>query len=221
MFGRLEFWGVFFTLLALSQMAAELYLTSFGAPGITHPWSHNLATVAYDVRHFPTLLLFFLLPLVVMALLPAWTVLTLTHGPVTARRASGRFLGLTVVAAAILVFAAWPASDLRREGFQRAAQRMAPLVGAIRRFDAERGRPPRDLTELAPRYLASVSQYGVRGCRSLQYSIAPADADWRWQLWLECPNGMMTLDRFVFRSSGEYPASASVERVGEWAYFWD
>jgi hypothetical protein len=209
-------------LLSVAQVPAEYYLTSFGPSGMSSPtdW-HSAIALAYDIRHWETLLLFLPFGLLLMALLPAWVFLALSRGPASPRRFAAHGAAITLFAAGLLAVTAWPPRDIRRDGFRRAATRMAPLVEAIRRFETETGAPPRALSELTPKYLLSIRDFGVRGCGPLTYSRARPNAAWRWQLELTCPNGLLTLDRFFFRPTGEYPAWDDLERVGEWAYFWD
>jgi hypothetical protein len=216
---RLELWALLVALLSVAQLQAEFYLASFGVPGLDDllGWG-NVATIAYDVRHLPTLLVFFLFPLILVLVL-LWIFLALAAPP-AARTLLGRLLAIMLIAVSVPVAASWPASEIRRAGFRRAANDMTPLVAAIRRFESDMGRPPRELGELTPQYLSTVHEFGVRGCRSLEYAAA-ADLPWRWSLRLDCPNGMFTLDHFFFLATGDYPASDNVERMGEWAFVWD
>jgi hypothetical protein len=111
--------------------------------------------------------------------------------------------------------------DVRRAVLRRSADRMAPLVAAIERFEITTGRPPHELAELTHHFPLTPEDFGVRGCRSLRYSVAP-DVAWRWELSLDCPNGVFALDRFFFRPSQEYATTdPQVERIGDWAYRWD
>ena len=219
---RIEFWALFFALLALAQLPAEYYLASFGPSDMVDrtDW-RNAGAAAYSIRHVTQLLVFIPLAPLAIALIPAWIFVSLTKAPEPLQRVSKRLLAISLIAVSLLVTATWSGAEIRRAGFRRAGERMAPLVGAIHAFDAERGRPPHDLSELSPRYLATIHTFGVRGCWPLEYASAPAQADWAWQLQLHCPNGMLTLDRFFYRPTGKYPAWDDLERIGEWAYFWD
>jgi hypothetical protein len=219
---RVEFSLFLVALLSVAQVPAEYYLTSFGPSGMSSPtdWQTTIA-LAYDVRHWETLLLLLPFGLLLMALLPAGVFLALSRRSAAPRRFVAHGAAITLFVAGLLAVATWPPRDIRREGFHRAAMRMTPLVEAIRRFETETGRPPRTLTELTPKYLLSIRDFGVRGCSPPEYSRAGPNADWRWQLDLTCPNGLLTLDRFFFRPTGVYPAWQDLERMGEWAYFWD
>ena len=218
---RSEFWALLFAFLAFAELPAELYLASFGPPGMTHFDEWSVTGFAYSVRHFPTLFVAFPLALLAMVLFPGWIALCVAPGLASVRRAATRVLAICVMGFAVLVVAEWAAHDVRQAVLQRAADRMTPLVAAIQRFETETGRPPYDLAELPPRYAPMAQHFGVRGCRSLQYSVAPADVDWRWQLGLECPNGMLRLDRFFFRPTRNYADWGNPELFGEWAYNWD
>jgi hypothetical protein len=214
-----EFWALFAVLFALAQALAEFHLASFGVPGMRdlHDW--NLATTfAYAIRHWVALALFFLL-FVAIVFFPAWVFLALFNA--SARRLTARLLAITACLLILVVDAASPAHQIRRLGFQRAAVRMAPLVEAIRRFETQTGRPPDGLYELTPRYFASIQEFGVRGCYPLQYTRAGDDANWRWQLQVQCPNGMLSVDQFFLHAAGDYQGWGHAERIGAWAYVWD
>ena len=216
---RVEFWLLFAGLFALAQVLAEFYLASFGVSGMRdlHDWN-RATTFAYAIRHWLPLPLLFLF-VVAIVLLPAWIALALLNA--SARRVTARLVGITACVLILIVDAASPARQVRRLGFRRAAVRMAPLIEAIRRFEAETGRPPQALHELTPRYLANIRKFGVRGCYPLQYALAAGDADGRWQLQVQCPNGMLSLDAFFFQPTGDYQRWGNVERIGAWAYVRD
>ena len=216
---RLELWVLLVALLTAAQLQAESYLASFGSPNTNDVGGWNLAIIAYDVRHLPTLFVLFLAPMAIVLVL-LWIFLALSAPP-TARRLLGRVLAITLLAGTVPVAVNWPASEIRREGFRRIAERMAPLVSALHRFEADMGRPPHELAELTPRYLTTVHEFGVRGCCSLQYSLGSPHVAWRWQVWLECPNGLFNLDRFFLLSNRDYADWGDIERVGDWAYRWD
>jgi hypothetical protein len=216
---HVQFWALFAGLFALAQALAELHLASFGVSGMRdlHDW--NLATTfAYATRHWLALPLFFLF-LVAIVFLPAWISLALLNA--SARRLTARLIAITACLSILIIDAASPARAVRRLGFKRAAVHMTPLVEAIRQFETDTGRLPHGLYELTPRYLASIREFGVRGCYPLQYTVAGGNADWRWQLQAQCPNGMLSLDRFCFHAAGNYEGWGDVERIGAWAYVWD
>jgi hypothetical protein len=143
---------------------------------------------------------------------------------VTLRWLGWRLLKLALVALAMVELAFLPPRsfpEIRRAGFADAADRMAPLVSAVTRFADEQGRPPYELGELVPRYLTAIEPFGIRGCRSLRYTVAPTPTAPSWELRLECPNGLLTLDQFFYRPSGQYPSWEGIEHIRGWAYYWD
>ena len=221
---RLRVWAVVIAILLLAQVPAERYLTSFGPPGLSTSHTWTLASLAYDVRHAPTLHMLAPLGLFAIALVAAWAAAAVRDATVTFRWLGWRLLKLALMALAMVELAfLTPRSfpEVRRAGFADAADRMAPLVSAVTRFEQAMGRPPYELRELVPRYLATIEPFGVRGCRSLQYTAGSSKAASRWELRFECPNGMLTLDQFFYHPSGEYPAWEGMEQVRDWAYYWD
>lgn len=110
-------------------------------------------------------------------------------------------------------------TQVRGQGFQRAALRMQPLVLGIARYEQEHGGPPRDLDMLVPAYASDVGSFGVRGCRPLGYRTGSKQSTW--ELRLECPNGWTPLDQFFYRPGERYSKHEYNERMHGWAYFWD
>lgn len=53
----------------------------------------------------------------------------------------------------------------------RVAERSAPLVDAIRRFEAARGKPPAVLAELVPEFLPSIPGAGIRLAPEYEYTV--------------------------------------------------
>lgn len=212
------FWlALVFLLLALANVAAEAYLSSFGPPEMdASPWT-TLAWVLYDLRHLVT----FLLPLV---LAPAALVLTIfaIARAWQLRRAPVQLLSTVAVLVSgmlLLSFLPFVTHPVRKEGFRRAAERMQPLVLAVAGFERENGAPPASLAQLAPSYLPDVRRFGVRGCRELEYLTRGARGEW--ELRLECPNGWITLDQFFYRPGGRYLPNEHNQRFDGWAYYWD
>jgi hypothetical protein len=204
-------------LLALSNVVAEAYLAGFGRPGMHEGPGYSVAEILYDLRHLVT----FLLPLL---LVPTAAVLLLVgifrgwqlrRAPVQLLLVVGVLLGGVV----LLWYLPWTTHAVRQKGFERAAERMQPLVLAIRRFEHENGRPPSALGQLAPTYLQDVERFGVRGCRPLEYYAG--DIPGTWELRLQCPNGWITLDQFFYRPNERYAPHEYNQRFHDWAYFWD
>lgn len=204
-------------LLAIANIPAEAYLSSFGRPAMDDASGVELAVILYDLRHLVTFLLPLLLApaalvLLVFAAVRAWKV----------RRSPSGLLataGVLVGGAVLLGSLSWVVAPVREEGFRRAAERMQPLVLAIGRFERENGRAPDSLAQLTPAYLQDVQRFGVRGCRALEYDTGGRRGDW--ELRLQCPNGWVTLDQFFYRPSERYTRHEHHQRHHGWAYRWD
>jgi hypothetical protein len=212
------FWlALLLVLLALANVAAEAYLSSFGRAGMDASTGASVAEILYDVRHLVTFPLPLLLApaafvLTIIALVQAWQ---LRRAPVQLLSTVGMLVGGLV----LLFFLPAATTPVRKEGFRRAAERMQPLVVAIGRFERDNGSPPTSLDQLAPRYLQDVRRFGVRGCRELEYRTRGAPGDW--EVRLECPNGWITLDQFFYRPGERYQPDEHNQRFHRWAYFWD
>lgn len=205
-------------LIALVNVAAEAYLASFGPPGMDWPPRGGIAEALYDLRHGYTFLLVPLLIPIALILLAAaaWRTLKLHAEPTGLASAAGVLL----VGAVVLSIAVPPATQaVRIAGFERAAVRMEPLVSAIARFEREHGAAPARLDQLAPAYVEDVQSFGVRGCRRMEYR--PNGAPGSWELHMDCPNGILALDRFFYRPSGRYAPHEHHRLFRGWAYFWD
>jgi hypothetical protein len=205
-------------LLALANVAAEAYLASFGPPGMDWLPGRGVAEALYDLRHGFT---FLLAPLLIPAALvllgaAAWRALKLGAEPTGMAGAAGVLLAGAVV---LGMGVPWATHAIRIAGFERAAERMEPLVGAIARFEREQGAAPARLHQLAPAYVRDVRSYGVRGCRPME--LRPHAAPGTWELHMDCPNGMLTLDRFFYRPLGRYGPHEHHRLFRGWAYYWD
>jgi hypothetical protein len=203
--------------LALANVAAEGYLSSFGPAGMDTSPTASVAEILYDLRHLVTFLLPVLLApaalvLAVFALVQAWQ---LRRAPVGLLSTVGVLVGGVVLLGSVPL----ATHPVRVEGFRRAAERMEPLVLAVARFERENGAPPASLEQLAPGYLRNVRRFGVRGCRELEYRTRGIPGEW--ELRLECPNGWITLDQFFYRPGERYQPNEYNQRFGRWAYFWD
>jgi hypothetical protein len=202
-------------LLALANLAAEAYLASFGPPGLHWPPGRGFAEAFYDLRHFVTFLLALLLvpaTLIVVAA-GAWRRRSMPAGSLSVA-------GVLLAGAVVLGMGVpWASHAVRMLGFQRAAERMEPLVAAIARYEREHGAPPARLDQLAATGVPDVRSFGLRGCRPMEYR--PVGEAGVWELHMDCPNGFLTLDRFFYRPSGSYLAHEHNRRFGGWAFFQD
>jgi hypothetical protein len=108
---------------------------------------------------------------------------------------------------------------LRMHGFALAAERAEPLVAAMDRYIADRGKPPSSLTVLVPQYLASMPD----GLPPLRIESDPnaTHSGKQWMLIAYSSAGPFNWDTFVYLPEQDYPAhfhGGSVQRLGKWAY---
>jgi hypothetical protein len=130
--------------------------------------------------------------------------------------AVGGFAGLLLLASAVR-----GGMRLRLAGYAKLGANMAPVIGAIPRFEAVHGRLPDSLGELSPIFVAELP----RGAERVQYvrEGVPAKRELygnRWMLWSNAAWGM-GFDSFVYFPNQQYPVymfGGGPERVGEWVY---
>lgn len=117
---------------------------------------------------------------------------------------------------------------IRSAAFRELAERSAPLVEAIHRFEADTGAPPRELADLVPKYLSAVPGTGMTGYPEYTYE-SEDDPEYYRDYWLENPwvlrvntsLGMLNWDMFLYLPRQNYPErgfGGRLERVGDWAY---
>jgi len=113
---------------------------------------------------------------------------------------------------------------VRMQAFGKLADRSAPLIEAIKKFDAEQGCPPSGLKELVPEYLPSVPTTGMRAYPDYEYHVGEKAEKYEgnpWILIVHTPSGGINFDMFVYFPKGNYPKYAygsKLERIKDWAY---
>ena len=111
---------------------------------------------------------------------------------------------------------------VRHGAFVQLAARSAPLVQAVRDFEAKQGHPPSQLDELIPAFLPALPGTGLcayPGYAYFQGAEAKRFADNPWVLLV--PVGSMDFDKFLYLPRQNYPDhgfGGTLERMGDWAY---
>ena len=215
-FLRLHLWLAAPILLLGADLAAEAYLVGRG------PAESAAGAVALFRMLGIPLLAAVVLALVPLLLLALGMAAAMQREWAVVRRCAEHALAL--VSGCFIVVAAdraRPEGRLRLRAMSGAAERAAPLVAAIQRYEREHGSPPATLGDVDPRYAEAPPELGIRSCRPLRYQARGASAFPRWELYAECPRGFMDLDRMRYDPSGSYWHLPSHSRVGAWAYVWD
>jgi hypothetical protein len=114
---------------------------------------------------------------------------------------------------------------IRMHAFHKLAQRSAPLINAIKKFDSDHGRPPRSLNEIVPAYLFEIPHTGIRAYPEYEYYIGGKAAQYEknpWILMVFTPSGGIDFDIFIYFPKQNYPKyfdSGWFKRIDDWAYY--
>jgi hypothetical protein len=103
--------------------------------------------------------------------------------------------------------------SLRTAALQKVAANFEPVIAALTRYEADFRQPPPTLDALVPGYLASVPRAALGSCGELWYAAG--------RISFECPNGWLSLDRFVYDPATPCPTTRNYITVGRWCYFFD
>lgn len=140
------------------------------------------------------------------------------------RRLSLTWMVIAAVSLPVLFVGLRCSGRVRMSAFHGLAERSRVLVEAVRRYDADHGRPPASLEALVPRYLPEVPSTGMPAYPEYEYSAGYAPYDWEgnpWVLYVYTPSGGMNFDVFVYFPLVNYPEEGYggvFERIGDWAY---
>lgn len=120
----------------------------------------------------------------------------------------------TSVPTGIAGFMIWDA------GFRKIARDSGPLVQAIRKYEADHGKPPADLEALVrEKYLADIPS---TPCGCSEYRISKGSRENPWELKVIPPFRGIGFDRFEYWPKQNYPLrgdSGWYEPVGDWVYY--
>lgn len=108
----------------------------------------------------------------------------------------------------------------RMAGFHRLAERSEGLVDAIRRYEADHGSAPNDLSRLVPDYLDRMPRTGLGAYPDYNIWLRETDGN-SWVLMVPTSRGPLNFDCFVYYPNGNYPETGWggwLEPVGDWAY---
>jgi hypothetical protein len=181
---------------------------------VSPAWSsHSLASLHFLLLVGATLLT------LVLAILGLVVALSRRSRPGVSRLHGAALLAVSVGAA---LGAESMAVRIRMAGFARCAERLAPLVSAIRDHETRFGTPPARLEDLVPGYLNALPSTGLGAYSDVEYSVGSQPSELYGNRWmLSIPAFRASWDQLVFLPNGEYPAlgfGGSLERVADWAY---
>jgi len=130
-------------------------------------------------------------------------------------------VGFLIVA--LILEAARMGNRVRMNAFAALAERSAPLVDAIRKYEQVHGQPPSALADLIPEFLAVVPQTEMGAYPQYKYRRGSESDDGNpWVLSVFTPTGVPDFDEFFFYPLQNYPlhrwGTNPVERIRDWAY---
>lgn len=140
---------------------------------------------------------------------------------------STRYVGLrwmfTCLAFVVLVIGSmYIGKWIRMGAFASLAERSAPLVEAIKRYEQQYEKPPDSLTVLVPEFLPEIPRTGMGAYPDYNYRVITRSSDGnRWELSVFTPTGILNFDKFFYYPLQNYPSHLcrnGVERVRDWAY---
>ncbi|MFT5081644.1 MAG: hypothetical protein ACI84E_002310, partial [Planctomycetota bacterium] len=112
--------------------------------------------------------------------------------------------------------------EARTQGMRDLADRLAPLVEAIKSYEDAVGYAPPNLGALTPKYIAKIPQTQLQVYPDLDYRKRPTGkGDNAWMLIVPTSIGFLNWDQFLYLPNGDYPRYAyggGLELIGDWAY---
>lgn len=113
---------------------------------------------------------------------------------------------------------------IKQRPLEQVMLRAEPLIAAIRKFEAQHGRPPPSLDKLTPDYLTTIPTPGIGTAPTFHYLLTGERsemADNAWMLEVRPPVAGIGFDVFIYMPNQNYPKrgwGGVLERMGTWAY---
>lgn len=113
---------------------------------------------------------------------------------------------------------------VRMQAFHGLADRSIFLVEAIHRYDKDKGRPPKYLSELVPAYITEIPKTNIGAYPEYKYETTTDPKKWDdnpWVLYVDTPLGVLNWDMFLYFPKQNYPEhgyGGYLERIKDWAY---
>lgn len=140
------------------------------------------------------------------------------------RSAAGRALLCCLIVSAVAITSARLGNRIRMNAFEALAERSAPLIDAIKAYNARCGVPPASLNALTPEFIPAIPKTGLGAYPDYKYFVSENGArDGNpWVLVVFTPTGPLNFDEFIYYPLQNYPPyywdTNPVERVRDWAY---
>lgn len=105
--------------------------------------------------------------------------------------------------------------------FTKLTEQSKPLIGSIKLYEKDHGKPPSILEDLVPDYLDKVPTTGIGASPSYKYKISGDEGEgvyWDnpWELFVDLPLSVWGRDMFIYVPNQNYPDSEHYERIGDW-----
>lgn len=115
--------------------------------------------------------------------------------------------------------------SIRMNGFSKLAERSETLVVAIKSYNEKYGKPPEELSNLVPEFMAKVPSTGMAAYPKYKYYHGiKADEYYDgnpWVLLVHTPSGGINWDQFMYLPLLNYSEKGYggvLKKVGDWAY---
>ncbi len=113
-----------------------------------------------------------------------------------------------------------PTESFRLSHIEQIERNAEPLIQAIIKFSNDNNRPPGDLQELVPKYIAKLPNTGESRNRNFTYKVKGSNEEAAWELSLNYGIAFLASpDRLIYNPSELYQEfeGRKTERIGNWA----
>lgn len=181
------------------------------------------ATLPFGSKLF--LRMAFVIPLVSLIALGAAAIALAGLLRANFRRQALRILGLSLAVVGGTVLGMWSGPIHKMQRIRHVAPAAMPLVRALESFEQREHRPPKDLTELVPAYMAALPSTGMGGYSEWEYITGPDARDLydgnAWVLVVFTGGPGINFDKLMYFPNQRYPQVGHggwIERIGAWGY---
>ena len=112
---------------------------------------------------------------------------------------------------------------MRRVALSDLAERSAPLVAAIERYEETNGDPPKSLQDLVPEYLPAIPGTLIGACSEYEYHVSKPAQGGNTECWMLSVNvytGLTSFSWFSYMPNRDLSEAPLAQfKAGNWYYF--